>query len=211
MEELKEITETSNAAPEKKEKPEKKKSVRPIICLALVAVIVVSLAACFIVSKSAKPKVTSELIIAKLEKASELTTAKMIYADLISYSDHKIPYLNEEAFSMTYKATVRAGFSMDQLKVEVMNNKVIITVPEITILGIEIDESNIKFYDKKFALFKDDSKEDVIEAMKQAKAEIEEKPEMDELIEMARTQTDSLLRNLLQDSIGNKELEIQFA
>lgn len=186
----------------------KKKSIRPVIYLALVAVIAVAVSVTVVSSK--KENVTIDVIMGKIENASELTSAKMICTGLKHYSDGKIPFLTEEAFSMTYSATVRAGIDMDKLDVKVTHSKVIINVPEVEIQDINIDDDSIQFYDKKFSLFSGDSKEDVIAARKEIKKDVQEKVEVQELKKTAKMQIEVLLRSLFEDSIGDRELEIRF-
>ncbi|MCF2679325.1 DUF4230 domain-containing protein [Faecalicatena contorta] len=186
----------------------KKKSIRPVIYLALVAVIAVAVSVTVVSTK--KENVTTDVIMGKIENASELTSAKMICTGLKHYSDGKIPFLTEEAFSMTYSATVRAGIDMDKLDVKVTHSKVIIKVPEVEIQDINIDDDSIQFYDKKFALFSGDAKEDVIAARKEIKKDVQEKVEVQELKKTAKTQIEVLLKSLFEDSIGDRELEIRF-
>ena len=98
---------------------------------------------------------------------------------------------------------------MSEVDVEVKRSEVIITVPKTKITNISIDEDSIKFYDKKFALFKGDSKEDVIKAMQQAKTDVEENGNVEELLTQAEKQTDVILKSLFEDSIGDRELVIK--
>lgn len=188
-----------------------KRHITPLtVSLIAIAVIMVA-AACIVVSicRKDEPKITNTFIDSKLETASELVSAKMIYNGLIEYSDNKIPYINEEAFSMIYRAEVTAGIEMSEVDVEVKRSEVIITVPKTKITNISIDEDSIKFYDKKFALFKGDSKEDVIKAMQQAKTDVEENGNVEELLTQAEEQTDVILKSLFEDSIGDRELVIK--
>lgn len=199
--------------PEKRHK--KKKSMisnKSFISIIALAVIMVAIAVIVVSVTAGKgPKVTTEVIMAKLEASSELTTAKMICTGLVSYSDGNIPFINEEAFTMTYSGTVRAGINLEDMGVEVTNDKVTLTVPAIEIQDISIDEESIHFFDNKFALFKDDSKDDVVEAVKQSKADIEQSAEIDELKEIAKQQINALMTGLFKDSIEDRELVIEFA
>lgn len=192
--------------PEERPRP---KSVRPIIYLALLAVIAVSV--CLIVTSPGKKKITKNMIMEKIENASELTSAKMVYTGLMKYSDGKIPFINQEAFSMIYSATVRAGIDVEKLDVDIGSSQVVITVPKVEILDISIDEDSIEFYDRKFALFKDDSKDDVVEAMKEIKKELQEKEDVEQLKMSAKQQIETLLTSLFGDAVGNKKLEIVFS
>lgn len=188
-----------------------KRHITPLT-VSLIAIAVIMMAAvCIVVSicRKDEPKITNTFIDSKLETASVLVSAKMIYNGLIEYTDNKIPYINEEAFSMIYRAEVTAGIEMSEVDVEVKRSEVIITVPKTKITNISIDEDSIKFYDKKFALFKGDSKEDVIKAMQQAKTDVEENGNVEELLTQAEKQTDVILKSLFEDSIGDRELVIK--
>ena len=187
-----------------------KKSIRPMIYLVLIAIIAVAVCIAVMNMKQEKDPVTENVIMGKIESSSELTSAKLIYTGLKHYSDGKIPFLTQEAFSMTYSATIRAGIDLDQLDVDVTDSRVVITVPEVEIQEINVDEDSIQFYDKKFALFKGDSKEDVITAIKEIKQEIETKPELEELKTEAKRQTEILFHSLFDDTIGDRELVIKF-
>lgn len=187
-----------------------KKSIRPMIYLVLIAIIAVAVCIAVMNMKQEKDPVTENVIMGKIESSSELTSAKLIYTGLKHYSDGKIPFLTQEAFSMTYSATIRAGIDLDHLDVDVTDSRVVITVPEVEIQEINVDEDSIQFYDKKFALFKGDSKEDVITAIKEIKQEIEAKPELEELKTEAKRQTEILFHSLFDDTIGDRELVIKF-
>ena len=77
-------------------------------------------------------------------------------------------------------------------------------------LSSNLDENSIKTYDKNFVLFKMDREEDLIEAQKQIKPEIQKKTEMKELKDMAKKSTKTLLEGLFKDTIGDRQLKIEF-
>jgi len=54
-------------------------------------------------------EVTIEYISKKLENISELATAEMVYNNLYTVSEGKIPFITKKGFSMVYTATVKAG------------------------------------------------------------------------------------------------------
>ena len=58
--------------------------------------------------------------------------------------------------------------------------------------------------------FKMDREEDLIEAQKQIKSEIQKKTEMKELKDMAKKSTKTLLEGLFKDTIGDRQLKIEF-
>ncbi len=154
--------------------------------------------------------ISSRFIGDKLESMSELTTAKMTYNGIVEYTDGNIPFVNKKAFLMIYRAEVEAGLDLAQAKTEVTDKSVEITLPAITVQQIDIDNESIKFYDEKSSLFNWINKEDAIAAIEAAKSDVEEKGDMDGLIQRSQEQTEILLYGLFEGSIGERELIIKF-
>ena len=156
-----------------------------------------------------EPELTSAFVSGKLEAVSELTTARLTYTGLIKYSEGKIPFLTKNSFSMIYTARVRAGIDIRQAEIDIQEDQVVITLPECEVQSIEIDEDSIEFYDEKWALFNRTEKEDVIDMVAAAKADVSEKADMESLIQNARTQTERIVRGLLEDVVGERALVIR--
>lgn len=178
----------------------------------LLIVLVIAGTAIFLVmhfTKESEPEITNSFISDKLEAASELTSAKLTYNGLVRYSEGSIPFITKKEFSMIYRAEVKAGIDLSKVKSEITDTQVKITVPRIEILDISIDESSIQFYDEKFALLNWEKKEDLLETMQEAKADVEAKGDMDGLKENAKNQIQILLVGLFEDCIGERELVIE--
>lgn len=161
-------------------------------------------------TKESEPEITNSFISDKLEAASELTSAKLTYNGLIRYSEGSIPFITKKEFSMIYRAEVKAGIDLSKVESEITDAQVKITVPRIEILDISIDESSIQFYDERFALLNWEKKEDLLETIQEAKADVEAKGDMDGLKENAKNQIEILLVGLFEDCIGERELVIEF-
>lgn len=160
-------------------------------------------------TKESEPEITNSFISDKLEAASELTAAKLTYNGLVRYSEGSIPFITKKEFSMIYRAEVKAGIDLSKVKSEITDTQVKITVPKIEILDISIDESSIQFYDERFALLNWEKKEDLLETIQEAKADVEAKGDMDGLKENAKNQIEILLVGLFEDCIGERELVIE--
>ncbi len=195
---------------EKKEKWMKNKgALKAALHLATVAVIAVVIIFIFVsVRGDREPEITSTFITNKLEEASELTSAKMIYNGLVRYSDGEIPFLTQKAFTMIYRAEVRAGIDLKKVEPSVTKKKVTIKVPKAEIQDIHVDADSIQYYDEKFALFNGEKREDAIEAIKSAQEDVRENGDVEELKNTAQEQVKILLEGLFQDSIGDRKLEI---
>lgn len=160
-------------------------------------------------SEPAEPELTSAFVSSRLEAVSELTTARLTYTGLIRYSEGKIPFLTKNSFSMIYTAKVRAGVDIQQAKIDIQEEQVVITLPECEVQSVEIDEASIEFYDEQWALFNRTEKEDVIDMVAAAKADVMEKADLEGLLQNARIQTESIIKGLLEDAIGERTLIIQ--
>lgn len=156
-----------------------------------------------------KPVITSSLIASKLQDASDLTTAEMTYTGLIHYDDGGIPYLTQKKYSMIYSATIEAGIDMSEVEVDVSENKVKVTLPDVEVEEPVVDMDSIDFYDESFALFNWDDKRDGIDAVKEAKKDCKEKADVDGLKGKAYENAKSIVRKLLEELIGDRELVVE--
>lgn len=143
----------------------------------------------------------------KLEKASELTTAKLTFTGITKYSDDGIYIINRADFTMVYKASVRIGIDLSKVKVDkdVMKRKVIVTIPNANVLEVHVDPSSIEYYDTKFALLNFDSKKDSNKDSNKAQAAVEDKAKEEVknmgVLEMANEQAETLIKGILEGSI----------
>ena len=88
-----------------------------------------------------KAKVTTEYINGMLSKSSELTTAKLNYTGMTEYSDEGISVINKGDFVMVYRATVRAGINVDEIKSKVDDKNEIIYFNREIIFNEEINNT----------------------------------------------------------------------
>lgn len=183
----------------------------------LLMVIAVVFAIVFIVNRvetileeQREPEITGVFISEKMQAMGELTSAELIYNGLIRYSDGEIPVLTKKEFSMIYRANVEAGVKLSEAEVEITDEQVVITLPQVQILGVTIDPDSIEFYDEEAALFNWTEKEDVIDTMQAAKADVIAKANIEELCAKAKNQTELLLMGLFEDAIGERMLVIKY-
>ena len=156
-----------------------------------------------------EPVIDSQFISAKLNEASDLTTAELTYNGLVTYTDGNIPFITQKSFTMIYSAEVRAGIDMSKVDITVTEDKVIIKLPEVEIQGIDVDPDSIQFYDEKYALFNWSDKDDVVTAISAAEGDVQEKADIQALKDKSKEQAEEIIKGLLIGSIGERTLEIQ--
>lgn len=148
-------------------------------------------------------KVDTTYIISRLEKSSELTTAKIHYTGMSEFKDSGIIIINRSDFIMIYEATARVGIDVKEIKVEPddLSHIVWLTIPKAKILDVKVDSSKIKYFDEKFSLFNVNSKEDANKAVSLAEKGAEEELLGMGILEMADAQAETLIKGLIQDAI----------
>ena len=159
---------------------------------------------------SAKADITNELVVSKLEAVSELTTARLTFNGLLHYEEGKIPLLTKKAFFMTYCAEVKAGIDLSAVEVEITDAALTLSVPEPTVQSIYILPDSIKFYNESSALFNPEGKEDAIDAIAEAQADVQAKADIAQMLDTARSQTELLLENLFVDSLDGRAFVIRY-
>lgn len=153
-----------------------KNKIGRIVSLILIAVIAVTTVILFTNQK--EQHVDTTYLVATLEKASEMTTAKLNYTGMSEFEDDGVPFISKSDFIMVYKATARAGIDVKEVKItsDDVNHTVYITLPQAKVLDVKVDSGSIKYFDTKFALFNLDEKEDASKA--QALAEKKRKKKL---------------------------------
>lgn len=182
-----------------------------ILCgiVVVAASAIIGFQVCNILYKSKQPKITTAYISGKIESVSDLTTAELQYQGIVMYSDGNVPFLTQKGFTMIYTAHIRAGIDISKIKIEISDEKVVITIPDAQIQSVDVDSDSIQFYDERYALFNWTEKEDVTQAMSAAKKDAAANANVEELIDSANEQTEMLIRNILSGGIGDRELEIK--
>lgn len=163
----------------------------------------------FYVQYQGRQKVTPDMLMTRLENSSECTTQKMIYNGVVESESGNVPLLTKETFLMTYKATVRAGFDISKTKIDVADERITVTIPEIVIQEVTIDPNEIKTYNTSLTLFKPDGKEALKDALIAAEDDAKKKAGESGLLEAAGENAEAVIKGLLADSAGDREIVVK--
>lgn len=177
--------------------------------IAAAALIAVGFLGARLLEKEDNIKVSATSIAERLNKCSDLTTARLDYRGIIRYEDGDIQYINKKSFSMIYDAHVKAGIDLSKASVEVNGNRITVTVPKPEIQDVTVDSDSLEFYDEKFALFNWTEKEDTIKAMEYARKDAEKKAAQTDLLEQASAQAKSVTMNLLLPVTENTKTDYE--
>ena len=157
---------------------------------------------------SAEPSLSVETITAKIEAASDLVTSKVTLKGVAEFSDGGWWFFNKGDFVLVYTSEVKAGIDVKKVDLTVDDGQkiVYIYVPKAEILSVKILPESIKYYNESFALMNFDKKEDANRAQKMAE-EVAEKDALGAgVLEAANTQSEILIRGILEEVVGNYEM-----
>lgn len=159
--------------------------------------------------QSRELEVTIEYIDKRLENIADLSTAEMIYTNLYTVTEGKIPFLTQKGFSMVYTADVRAGIDISKVKVELDKKRVTVTLPAAEIQMLKVDPESIQFYDEKHALFNWDKKTDVTTAIALAENDVKEKADTDGILAQAAQRAELVVKGLLEGAVGDRTVVVK--
>lgn len=103
--------------------------------------------------KEDKPSYDSSTVFSKISHIQELSTVKYNYTGVIGYKDAmkifnmNIP-LTEKFFLVKYNGYLKAGVDFDRIVVDVVEDRVHVSVPRARIFDIVIDENSITVYNE---------------------------------------------------------------
>ena len=158
-----------------------------------------------------KINVSTEFVEDKLSDIGELATLDVQYMGVVKVEDEEgVSFINKVGYSMLYTIEVKIGIQFDDIKVDVTDSEVTVTLPEPEVLSRHADGGTLQFFDKKWALFKSNDVSDVPIAISLAEEDFDKQNEkIDTYLDLAGERAELAVRKLLEGVIGDKKLVIQ--
>ncbi len=154
----------------------------------------------------AQPKVDAKGLMERLEESSELTVEKNFYTGIVRFEEGTIRFIDKNGFNMKYEAEIDAGFELENVKIEVNDDSVVVTVPEAKILSVNIDPDSLEFYDNQVSLIKTDRKEATKQALQAAQKDAEEHATSKGILEAANKRAEVIFKGILEGGVGNRDI-----
>lgn len=128
-----------------KSKKMKKKLKRIIFIAVLILIIILLLSIIRVQNKKPKPTIVSTSDLEKIIQRSDLSTFESIYNGVVSVENKKNP--DSPDYYVSYEATVKAGFNIENIKIESDENAktITVTIPEIKIIDVNVDVSSLDY------------------------------------------------------------------
>lgn len=178
------------------------KTIKKVIIIILV-IAIIGAAAYFIGVRNGKlaekPTITSSTIESQIKSIKELSTVQYYYTNMGSFENQnefygiKIP-LTLKKFIVTYDGVIKAGISLEDVKVTVSEDKIIVNLPPGEILSHEIYEDSLMIYDEKNSIFNPINIDDYSSFTKDQKSTMERK---------------AIERGILEEAIKEAKLAIE--
>lgn len=153
--------------------------------------------------KEAMERIDNTSISQKVVGLNELTTAQLTYHGLVEFTEGNVRFINKKEFLMTYTAKVTAGVDFSKAEINESGKKITVKLPAARIQTITVDPDSIEFYDTKKALFNHASKEDAIEAQKEADEDIRMSMDKQELLNTATAQARQMVTDMLEAVVAD--------
>ncbi len=150
----------------------------------------------------------------ELAAMSELGTMTYAYTELGSYKNKKAFYgvtlpFTEKSFILTYDGIIKAGIDMSEVKVELSDASVSVTLPAAKILSHEIDEESVQLYDEKHSIFNPFDVKDYTEFYADQKKRAEKKAKERGMLTEAQKQAESVVKGLLTELCSGYSIEVK--
>lgn len=161
-------------------------------------------------------KSTVTVIQEKLDEMAELNTASYVSTSVLNKSDFKQilkkdVWFTKRTLIISYDSTVKAGIKdLTQAEVTQKEDRVLVTLPEVEITGVEIDNDSFQRYDESDNAFNPVTSDYINEAQQDLKDSIEERAIEKGLLDLAETNAEKILKELLESPDGEYTVEIQW-
>lgn len=162
---------------------------------------------------------SSDLLSQQIQSISELATVEYNYTNMGKFENHatfygwKVPF-STKSFIVSYDGTIKAGFDMTQVQVQVKKNKVEVSLPKAKILSHEIDEKSIEVFDETKNIFNPIRITDYNNFAIDQKEKMEKNVEEKGLLNKAEDKAKTVIQNFIQSTYDNSaeyKVEVKIA
>ena len=159
-------------------------------------------------------KSTVTIIQEKLDEMAELNTGSYLCTSVLNKKDSKkflYIFNAERGMIISYDCTVKAGIKdLTQAEVTQEEDKVLVTLPEVEITGVEIDNDSFQKYDETDNVFNRITVDFVNDAQQDLNEQICESAIEKGVLDVAEKNAEKILKELLESPDGEYTVEIQW-
>lgn len=166
----------------------------------------------------ASKEINIDLINSEIQNIGELATIEYLYTDAAKFEDaptlfgQDIPFTTK-SFIVKWDGIIKSGVKVDEIKVELNNNKkeIVVHIPKSEILSHEIDSDSIETLDEKNGFFNPIKIDDVRELDAIGKEAMEKRAVENGILEKAFENAKEIIYKLVNtDLVKEQEYNIIF-
>ncbi|KAA9219396.1 DUF4230 domain-containing protein [Aerococcus loyolae] len=152
--------------------------------------------------QDSQTEITSELVGNRLEQAKELTTTKYFYTNTASFENQRkfynwnLPFTTKK-FIVSYDGVIHVGIDLSAIDVQVQDQTIDVTLPEVKILSHDIDSDSVKVFDEEASIFNKMTVDDYANFTNEQKKASEEEAKDKGLLETAKQNTEKTIKEIL--------------
>ena len=186
-----------------------------LICLAIILICITIIAGMLVQNR--KNKVESRTVAFGLRDIGERVTQAGYFTNVQKNNkDQKlfgvsVPFTTSQ-YIYSYDGIVKAGLDFSELEIQVddANKIVTVTIPEVKIFDISIDNDSLKIYDESQSIFTPLHITDLNDAQKQLKEEVRQTAIDNGILEGAARNAKVLISSFLSGTLELKNYTIEF-
>lgn len=148
-------------------------------------------------------EITSDALHQEIEQIGELSSVSYYYTNMGKFEDAvkllniDVPFTTK-SFILSYDGEIKAGIHLEEVFVEIIDQVIMIALPEVQILSHEADMDSVTLFDEKNSIFNGLSVQDVTAFISNQQKVMEEKALNNGLLERAEENVKELLTTLLK-------------
>lgn len=169
-----------------------------------------------VVIEPVTPEIVQKVLSSKITEISELATAEYMFTNADRFEDTAhiakvFDWMTKKAFVQKWDGKIKAGVELDNLKIDVKDKIITITMPAAEILSYEIDYDSVEVLDETNNIFNQITVKDKTKFDKETKDSMVQRAIENGLLEKAQKNAQDVIQNLVTGTIENiQEYTIEF-
>lgn len=162
-----------------------------------------------------KPEVNVDYLTGTIREMSDLISAELDFSGVLEYETEEegiLSDLKKDKFLLRYDGEIKAGMDLNEVEISKSDDKILVKMPHAKIIYKKILPDTMKIYDvkKAWAIFGNDKKEELHDAIIKAEKDMDENANMEKLLISAEEQAKKLIDGFIKDVEPNIQVEYTF-
>lgn len=121
----------------------------------------------------------------------------------------KIPF-TQSKYIYTMDFEIKAGFDFEEIKWDIKENKIVVSMPAVRVLSNEPRTDKVKIYHEKESIFKQIDLEDILVSIDDMKKDAEKNAIANGLYDNAKTNAETIITGFLAQEYDLEQYEVEY-